>query len=169
MWNSRPINGRCRSKPPMYVHTYVHQETCMVYYLTCIVITSSTSIQPFIYLGFNLLYAFLYLLVVNQSILFDILNFHLIHMDPESCFSCIIIELRHQFFFLFLFFFHLGQPNKIHYLTKMEYEILFSWAFTIGFHIPFYCIEGKCFCCIVLACVLWACPHARLEINSHEY
>lgn len=35
----------------------------------------------------------------------------------------------------------------------------------IRFHIPFYCIEGKCLCCILLACVLWASPHARLEIH----
>jgi hypothetical protein len=101
--------------------TYVHQETRVVYYLTYVVITSSTSIQPFIYLGFNLLYAFLYLLVVNQSILFDILNI----FSLNSYGSWILFILHNNRIEStrethINSFFHLGQPNKIRYLTKSD-------------------------------------------------
>jgi hypothetical protein len=40
-------------------------------------------------------------------------------MDPESCLSCIIIELRVLERHINSFF-HLGQPNKIRYLTKSD-------------------------------------------------
>ena len=144
----------------MYVR--ISRDTCgILSYICCYYIFY---IHSTIYIFGILLYAFLYLLVVNQSILFDILNFHLIHMDPESYFSCIIIELRlerHTSNLFFFFFFIWDSLTRCAILRNwtifVKFRILYEtkpFLIIIRFHIPFYCIEGKCFCCILLACVL---------------